>query len=89
MYDFVCDVCGETMELIVPYEMRNKAKPHKQESDTNCLGILRRDGISGFAVAGSASLDGRHQTKAIMYDGERKVGYVDGHFGKSARRKRK
>lgn len=92
MYDFTCDVCETGVEVVVPIADRDKPIPHKEESElTECLGMLRRDGITGTKLGGmgDVKLDGRHQTKAVMYDGERKVGHVDGHFGKEAKRYKK
>jgi len=91
MYDFHCDVCGALVEVVVPYADRNKAVPHNQESEVECLGMLRREPLTPVAGMGhgmgDTKLDGRHQTKAIVYNGEQKVGYVDGHFGKAAKKK--
>lgn len=88
MYDYQCDVCGECLEAVVKIADRNKPIPHKHESETECLGMLKRDGVAAPHIwSGKTFLDGRHQTKAVMYDGERKVGHVAGHFGKSAKKK--
>lgn len=87
LYDFRCDVCNWPVEVLVPMADRNKSIPHKDASEVECEGVLYRDGITGTNIGGmgAVKLDGRHQTKAIVYQGDRKVGHIPGHFGKSAR----
>jgi len=89
LYDFKCDTCGVTKECIIPRGELDKPIPHRNETATKCRGDLWYEGITKIAVAGSEPLDATFQTKAIAYRGEQPVGYVDGHFGKSARRRKR
>lgn len=79
VYDYECPNCKWKGELfhVVYSERGDQSCP---ECDEPLCSPAPRFGIIGAEP---------FQMKAIAYDGERKVGYADGHFGKSAKRRRK
>ena len=85
MYDYECPLCGEVIELVVAYEERDLPRVHSlEQASSDCAGVLAREKVTAFSTADPAPKMG-----AVMYDGERKVGHAEGHFGKTAKRRRK
>ena len=79
MYDFKCDRCGVVEEQVVPHASKGEPITH------GCGGNLLFDGVGRINMGAPA-----HRMGAMIVDrGERKVGTVDGHFGKEAKRNRK
>jgi len=83
MYDYLCEKCGERVELIVPYAERNDDHEHD-----GCGGTLKRTGFT--KAPGARQLTQYGGMQAVVVDrNEKTVGHVKGHFGKEAKRNRK
>ena len=74
MYDYTCDSCRLSEELVVAYVDRHLSQPH------SCGGTLLREEVSAFKLGSEP-----YQMKAVLNNGTE----VPGHFGKTAKRRRK
>lgn len=80
MYNFTCNVCGEQEEHVVSLDERGEPIDHE------CGGQLIRNAVQPAKVVDKTAYGGM---QGIVYQGEKKVGHVKGHFNREAKRKRK
>lgn len=81
LYDFRCVVCGEELELLVPYAERDQFRIHCVEHGLSiCGGALIRCNVQRINVGVSS-----YEPGALLSDGSTRRG----HFGKTARKKGK
>ena len=81
MYTFDCADCSEELEVVTPYDDRDQARMHHEtDEDSDCGGALTRRGVEPFKLGAEP-----YQMKAILNDGT----HVKGHFGKTAKPKKR
>ena len=71
MDDFKCNRCGGSVELVLPYDDRDKRRLHPPVLGVKCGGYLKRV-LSGINIGAPG-----YKMKAVMGNGE----VVDGSWG--------
>jgi len=80
IYTFSCVDCGAELEVITPYDERDRARLHSEEDEESaCVGALVRSQIEKINMVSESYKPG-----IVTKDGA----VVEGHFGKAARSKK-